>query len=221
MSTADPSPAPAVGSGRGRRRGLRRGGPPGGGASGNTAPNSSLALRPASIAPEAQALTQLQPHTQRTQGRASGRRGGYRGRGRGAAQLMVNGQRAFGGQLTAATPNEGSLAGDAPEFVPGQPVASRVRQQQPRILPKRRMSKSQAPDIATRTHEDITNGHLELQDLLVGLAFVLCEEMVQERGFDTPTASCGERGTATPEAMAMSGMQSAQARSTEQLFLLV
>jgi transcriptional repressor NF-X1 len=77
---------------------------------------------------------------------------------------MMNG-RAFGGQLSSSvqTPNnisEGSLAGDAAVFVPGQPVSSRARQhhQAPRA---RRMSKSQAPDIATRTHEDITNGQYE------------------------------------------------------------
>jgi len=42
---------------------------------------------------------------------------------------MVNGQRAFGGQLTTSTsvPSSiaGSLAGDAPEFIPGRPVVTR------------------------------------------------------------------------------------------------
>ena len=81
---------------------------------------------------------------------------------------MVNRQRAFGGQLTGSvpvtTPSEGSLAGDAPEFVPGRPVAQRARPPQaPRQAQARarRMSKSQAPDIATRTHEDIANGQYE------------------------------------------------------------
>jgi transcriptional repressor NF-X1 len=77
---------------------------------------------------------------------------------------VVNGQRAFGGQLTSSTPvpepGEGSLAGDAPIFIPGQPIAPRAHRQHqaPRT---RRMSKSQAPDIATRTHEDISNGQYE------------------------------------------------------------
>lgn len=76
---------------------------------------------------------------------------------------MVNGQRVFGGQLTV--PSEagsvaGSLAGDAPELVPGQPLAAR-RGKQPQAQRARRISKSQAPDIATRTHEDITNGQYE------------------------------------------------------------
>ena len=81
--------------------------------------------------------------------------------------MMMNG-RAFGGNLTAATPPpasaEGSLAGDAPEFVPGRPLANRARVQAPRLPnpPRaRRMSKSQAPDMATRTHEDIRNGQYE------------------------------------------------------------
>jgi len=154
MSAAEPPPAAASGPGRPRQRhGPRRG--RGGGASGNTpqALNASLALRPASVAPESQQIP--------TPSRGNGRRGGYRGRGRGAGQLLVNGQRAFGGQLTAATPSEGSLAGDAPEFIPGQPVAPRARMSRPRNPPRRRMSKSQAPDIATRTHDDITNGQYE------------------------------------------------------------
>jgi len=80
---------------------------------------------------------------------------------------MANG-RTFGGNLTSATPtasDAGSLAGDAPEFVPGRPVNARQRNnphsRQPVPSRARRMSKSQAPDIATRTHEDIANGQYE------------------------------------------------------------
>lgn len=92
------------------------------------------------------------------------RRGGFgRGGRRGGphTQPMVNGQRVFGGQLTASLPpsTEGSLAGDAPEFVPGQPIAQRA--QPPRVPRTRRMSKSQAADIATRIHEDIANRQYE------------------------------------------------------------
>ncbi|KAA8576558.1 hypothetical protein EYC84_006662 [Monilinia fructicola] len=86
-----------------------------------------------------------------------GRRGGPRG------QTMTNG-RVFGGQLTSNShsgpaSDAGSLAGDAPSFVPGQHIATRPGfHRAPRA---RRMSKSQAPDLATRTHEDITNGQYE------------------------------------------------------------
>lgn len=86
-----------------------------------------------------------------------GRRGGPRG------QTMTNG-RVFGGQLTSNShsgpaSDAGSLAGDAPSFVPGQHIATRPGfNRAPRA---RRMSKSQAPDLATRTHEDITNGQYE------------------------------------------------------------
>jgi len=75
---------------------------------------------------------------------------------------MVNGSRVFGGQLTApSAPSSiaGSLAADAPEFVPGKPLEARPRP--PQAPRTKRMPKSQAPDIATRTHEDITNGHYE------------------------------------------------------------
>lgn len=122
----------------------------------NPTPNASLALRPASITPAAN--TPPAPTESSNRGRNT-RRGGFgRGgrRGGAAAQPLVNGQRAFGGQLTAPSP-AASLAGDAPEFIPGKPVAPRPQRQ----LKQRRMSKSQAPDIATRTHEDITNGQYE------------------------------------------------------------
>jgi len=75
---------------------------------------------------------------------------------------MVNGSRAFGGQLTtpsAPSSVAGSLAADAPEFIPGQPLEARLRA--PQASRSRRLPKSQAQDISTRTHEDITNGHYE------------------------------------------------------------
>lgn len=104
------------------------------------------------------------PSSNNTDRGGRGRRGVGRGRGRGNGPLMVDGRRAFGGQLTSnantsTTSLSASLAADAAEFVPGQPVASRARPQKaPRA---RRLSKSQAPDIATRTHEDISNGQYE------------------------------------------------------------
>ncbi|KAH8772261.1 hypothetical protein F5882DRAFT_175303 [Hyaloscypha sp. PMI_1271] len=162
MTSVEPPPATGSGQPQRHRRGPRRG--RGGGEAGSRAPNqepanASLAMRPASVTPESNP-TPAQPSNRGNHGR----RGGFgRGGRRGGAQPMVNGQRVFGGQLTSpAPPSEGSLAGDAPEFVPGQPIVSRARPHQPRNQPRpRRMSKSQAPDIATRTHEDITNGQYE------------------------------------------------------------
>jgi transcriptional repressor NF-X1 len=161
MSTVGPSPASGARRGHRPRRGRGRGGQTqeGGAATTPQPPNASLALRPASVAPPSSPQTSTASAP--TPNRGRNRRGGSgRGGGRGGLTQMVNGQRAFGGQLTA--PSEtgsvaGSLAGDAPEFVPGQPVAGR-RKQTPRA---RRMSKSQAQDIATRIHEDITNGQYE------------------------------------------------------------
>jgi transcriptional repressor NF-X1 len=167
MSTVEGPPA--AGPSRPPRHRRGRGGYRGrGGATTTTAQpmDASLALRPASVAPgtTSTAPTPTQPSSSNRG--SHGRRGGFgRGGRRGGAQLMVNGQRAFGGQLTSSTPagsSEGSLAADAPEFVPGQPVAPRARPPPVRQAPRpRRMSKSQAPDIATRTHEDITNGQYE------------------------------------------------------------
>ncbi|CAG8980129.1 hypothetical protein HYALB_00013614 [Hymenoscyphus albidus] len=119
-------------------------------------PNASLALRPASIAPES--APSRPANTNSNRGTNRGRRGGpFRGGRRGGAQPMVNGQRAFGGQLSSNIPAEaeGTLAADAPVFVPGQPVVPRARR--PQAPRPRRMSKSQAPDLPTRIHEDITN----------------------------------------------------------------
>ncbi|KUJ22890.1 uncharacterized protein LY89DRAFT_704432 [Mollisia scopiformis] len=167
MASTEP-PAPATSNRpprhrRGPRRGAHRGGANTVTETTTEVSSPALALRPASVAPESS------PAPAQSSSRGRGRRGGHGGYGRGGrggggrggSQLMVNGQRAFGGQLTSAAPpaSEGSLAGDAPEFVPGQPVAPRPRQ--PPNPPHRRMSKSQAPDIATRTHEDIANGQYE------------------------------------------------------------
>ncbi|KXT06317.1 hypothetical protein AC578_9199 [Pseudocercospora eumusae] len=159
---------------RGRRRPRRgRGGQRGG------AENSALTVRPASIAPDSQATTS-QPNSgdESSQRGARGGRGRGRGRGRGGRVApearTVNG-RTFGGQLTRsethdsrATLNAAELQGSAPVFVPGQQHVQHVTQarsgpklpKQPR-QPKQQAPKSQAPDIATRTHEDINNGHYE------------------------------------------------------------
>lgn len=51
------------------------------------------------------------------------------------------------------------LQADAPEFQPGRPILP--RQSRPPRQKKPQVPKSTAPDIATRTHEDIDNGHYE------------------------------------------------------------
>jgi len=95
-----------------------------------------------------------------------GRGGRARGRGPRFTPRMAAGGRQFGGQLTAevngasedSQTNPG-LQADAPAFQPGQPIAPR-KQRAPREK-KPQLPKSNAPDIATRTHEDIDNGHYE------------------------------------------------------------
>ncbi|KYG50478.1 hypothetical protein M433DRAFT_139163 [Acidomyces richmondensis BFW] len=98
----------------------------------------------------------------------------YRG-GRGGLPIQsrtVNG-RQFGGHLSQdARPESTSahtshqLQAEAPVFIPGQVQAAAAQKppskSQPKPHPKqRRPSKSQAPDIATRTHEDIDHGYYE------------------------------------------------------------
>ncbi|KAG9235089.1 hypothetical protein BJ875DRAFT_282569 [Amylocarpus encephaloides] len=168
MSAAEASPAPAARNRPQRHR--RRGGNRGRGGSIAADPttahaaNAGVSLQDVPPIPEATATATPTANPYASRGDNRGRRGGGPGRRarRGGIQHMVHGGRAFGGQLTSNSQvpiPEGSLAADAPVFVPGQPVVPRARQAQaPR---PRRMSKSQAPDIATRTHEDITNGQYE------------------------------------------------------------
>jgi transcriptional repressor NF-X1 len=76
---------------------------------------------------------------------------------------VAAGGRQFGGQLTVdedgASEAPHGLQADAPAFQPGHPIAPRKtrppRQKHPQA------PKSTASDIATRTHEDIDNGHYE------------------------------------------------------------
>lgn len=127
--------------------------------------NSSPAIQSASM-PGSQPSIPLNPHNAANNRGGHGKRGGFGRRGPRiglSGQPMANG-RVFGGQLTSnshtgSTSDAGSLAGDAPQFVPSQSVPGRHRQAQ--ASRARRMSKSQAPDLATRTHEDIRNGQYE------------------------------------------------------------
>ncbi|KAF1950388.1 hypothetical protein CC80DRAFT_482794 [Byssothecium circinans] len=81
-------------------------------------------------------------------------RGGHNGPARLAAR--TTGGRQFGGQLTAEAAPSSPLQPDAPAFQPGQPIIPRAPRARKPQLPK-----STAPDITTRIHEDIDNGHYE------------------------------------------------------------
>lgn len=92
-----------------------------------------------------------------------GRRGRGGRTGRAVASQMAP-RRAFGGHLTSTTPQDApSLSGNAPEFVPGQPVEQTTET----ISPKKHrahsqgLMKSHATDLTTRIHEDINNGQHE------------------------------------------------------------
>ncbi|KAI8948899.1 hypothetical protein F4801DRAFT_555135 [Xylaria longipes] len=85
-------------------------------------------------------------------------------------RTTIAASRAFGGRLTAETEPEGhnsesptSLNAGASTFVPGQPFVRPSTEAANNISPKpaRRPSKSSAPDLPTRIHEDISNGQYE------------------------------------------------------------
>jgi transcriptional repressor NF-X1 len=144
-----------------RSRGAKRG-------RGGVNASDILSFRPASVAPAAQhpAANHTIPETS-VSDNASRNRPSRRGRGRGGrgnqSDRRTADGRQFGGQLTQ-TDAQAQLQAEAAEFVPSQQAASRPKAKAPPKQPrqqKRRMSKSQAPDIATRTHEDIDNGHYE------------------------------------------------------------
>ncbi|KAE9992077.1 hypothetical protein EG327_010178 [Venturia inaequalis] len=140
----------------------------------NGAPVAAPQLLPASVTPSVENSNHISNGAP-TRGGRGGRRGG-RGRGGdqpGAARSQpartVPGGRRFGGQLTTGDDEISSqsdaqqLHAGASEFVPGQPVLI-SKGPKPRAPPqprKRRMSKSTAPDIGTRIHEDVDNGNYE------------------------------------------------------------
>ncbi|KAF2157734.1 hypothetical protein K461DRAFT_284239 [Myriangium duriaei CBS 260.36] len=150
-----------------RNRPIRNGGTPESGGRGGR--NPSLALRPSSLPPAAQtAGGEALTNNNNTTTQQTHQRGGRsHNRGRGGAsrpQRMVNG-REFGGKLTSAEPDASTpqLQAEAAEFVPGQPIVKGRTTKQPPVnaARRRRPSKSIAPDILTRTHEDIEHGHYE------------------------------------------------------------
>ncbi|KJZ73665.1 hypothetical protein HIM_06998 [Hirsutella minnesotensis 3608] len=165
-------------SGRGNnvRRG-ERGGRRGGRAHGD----GSAAPMNNNVAPHDQPNLMTLPSEDQSQApSAASRPENHRGRGRRSRGPRPPGRvapvrdasrplahRAFGGHLTSEVSSGDSttphLSGDAPEFVPGQPVVSRSRPSRPRATeqPQVRLPKSVAADLGTRIHEDISNWNYE------------------------------------------------------------
>ncbi|KAK1769692.1 hypothetical protein QBC33DRAFT_332130 [Phialemonium atrogriseum] len=173
---------------RGGREGASR---PVGGESTQQIPNGTTPSVTVSTSASSEAVQRPVSQDQRQPGSRGGRgrRGrGFQGRGGRSANQpsAVVPQRTFGGHLTSdqgagASPGL-SLSADAPEFVPGRPVTSRRSgssrpqvpgprsgpgsQSGPSMKPtaqfsRRRASKSSAPDLPTRIHDDIDNGQYE------------------------------------------------------------
>ncbi|KFY34053.1 hypothetical protein V494_07097 [Pseudogymnoascus sp. VKM F-4513 (FW-928)] len=185
MSTPSAPPAPGAGGRGGRHRHYRR--PRRGGAQNGTAPapgapqatqtqpaqGNAPAVPPAPGAPQAAPGPNPNPN-RRNNGQSNRGRGGRQGQRGGAPRHVMGGAggRAFGGQLTSTggaqangSSAPASLQADAPAFTPGQTVVPRSstthNHPPPNIGRQRRFSKSQAADIATRTHEDILHGLYE------------------------------------------------------------
>lgn len=144
--------------GRGRARGGR-----------NAAPELEVNNGAAAISfipPSVQEAAHRPPRETRGRGRPYVRGGPQPAR---FLQQVAAGGRQFGGQLTSEvdmasmasiqSSEPSVLQADAPSFQPGQSTAPR-RTRPPREA-KPRAPKSTAPDIASRTHEDIDNGHYE------------------------------------------------------------
>ncbi|KAI0447719.1 hypothetical protein F4803DRAFT_179203 [Xylaria telfairii] len=107
--------------------------------------------------------------------RGRGRRGARGSRSEriaigGGQRTTMAASRAFGGRLTTETGTEDqtsesptSLNASASTFVPGQPFIRPSTQaaNNSSLKPVRRPSKSGAPDLPTRIHEDISNGQYE------------------------------------------------------------
>lgn len=145
-----------------------------GGSGDQVASNASLAMRPASIAPpSASAQHVANRNGSRSIGtNAASHRGAKQKRGTHSGLARHGGGsaplRQFGGALTSADDNvsehgQNALQADAAAFIPGKAYElstkkSTQKQNGPR---SRRMSRSNAPDITTRVHEDIDNHQYE------------------------------------------------------------
>ena len=191
LSSADPSSAEgsaAENGGLGRRRGrgsgiTSRGRGRGGHGRGENIQNESNGQQPNRKIGKQRAGNARGGPNEQANGHAHSNNG-YRRRGGQANQhvAMMGPSRRFGGELTVqedttnATHRNSLLQADAPIFVPGQPHQSREtkgrggraghngpRSNVAKLHRGRRASlkKSHAPDIATRTHEDIANSVYE------------------------------------------------------------
>ncbi|KAI1323224.1 hypothetical protein F5Y16DRAFT_350855 [Xylariaceae sp. FL0255] len=105
----------------------------------------------------------------RSRGRSRrGTRASTRGPSSGRQRTTIASGRTFGGNLTTepepASPSfedSGNLNAGASVFVPGRPFVASTSQAPAASRPARRGSKSVAPDLPTRIHEDISNGQYE------------------------------------------------------------
>ena len=120
-----------------------------------------LAMRPASVTPSRANNVQNQEDSTTTA--TQSRRGTHHGATRGRHNEQATSGRRFGGKLTSrkdqAPPSV--LHGDAPEFVPGSNAGTSGEDGTVKIPQKRRESKSTAPDIGTRIHQDIDHRQYE------------------------------------------------------------
>ncbi|KAI9728950.1 MAG: FKBP12-associated protein [Chrysothrix sp. TS-e1954] len=121
---------------------------------------SALAMRPASVAPSRTATPRARnpANNSRSAAEKGARQGPAPGR---LHEERTVGRRQFGGRLT--TNNDHTLPSsfqlDAPEFVPGARASKTSHRPPDKPADTRSESKSTAPDIATRIHQDIDHGH--------------------------------------------------------------
>nr|POE63486.1 fkbp12-associated protein 1 like [Quercus suber] len=135
--------------------------------------NASLSFRPSSVGPSSSAQAEASQNA--VEGDSQSKSRGQRGKGgkQRGQKRTVNG-RQFGGQLTTqtvppvTTPESSQFQATATSFVPGREhfvssgsIDLRAKRGNLPRQQSRQPEKSQAPDIATRTHEDIDNGHYE------------------------------------------------------------
>ncbi|KAH8201580.1 hypothetical protein TruAng_004272 [Truncatella angustata] len=167
--------APRTSRGRGGRH---RGGRGGRGRGGTQNAITTSQTHPSEHAPTAAPASLSRVDSNQTQNLQSGRgsrrsRNSRRGGTNAGQRTTFGGQRTFGGQLTTEQqPEEDAEAGapslniEAKDFVPGQPTHStgnnaKASQAKGKLLHVRRGSKSNATDLPTRIHEDITYGQYE------------------------------------------------------------
>ncbi|OTA69399.1 hypothetical protein K449DRAFT_384333 [Hypoxylon sp. EC38] len=163
-----PSNSPTRGRG-----GQSRGRPSRGHAGRSRGGRGSRHASPAESQTLATVSSPMPPNSNSRGGRGQrGNRGPRRGGSENVPRTTLATQRTFGSHLTtnigtgeSDSTSQTRLNGNAQEFVPGQPLSGNSGR--PAIRPKagsnhsRKASKSTAPDLPTRIHEDINNGQYE------------------------------------------------------------